>query len=287
MSRIAYVNGRYVPHRDAQIHIEDRGYQFSDGVYEVIAINGGRIIDGAAHLDRLERSLRELRIAMPMARSAIDCVSRETLRRNRISNGILYQQVSRGVAARDHAFPKAVGGALVMTARPIPWPANAEDDRGINAITRPDIRWLRRDIKSISLLPNILAKQDAKEAGANETWFVDDAGMITEGSSTNTWIVDHQGRLITRGCNHEILGGITRARVIELARENGIEVVERPFSRDEALQAAEAFITSTTSFVRAVVHLDDADIGTGAPGPVTQRLRALYLEYCRGRGANT
>lgn len=287
MSRIAYVNGRYVPHRSAHVHIEDRGYQFSDGVYEVIAVNRGRIIDGAAHLDRLERSLRELRIAMPMPRSAIDCVSRETLRRNRIADGILYQQVTRGVAMRDHPFPHDAAGALVMTARPIPWPVRAEDDAGVAAVTRPEIRWQRRDIKSISLLPNILAKQDAKEAGAGETWFVDHDGMITEGSSTNTWIVDGDGRLVTHGLSHEILGGITRARVIELARENGIEVVERAFSADEAAQAAEAFITSTTSFVRGVVSLDGNTIGDGKPGPITQKLRALYLEFCRGRGANT
>lgn len=286
MSRIAYVNGNYVAHADAQIHVEDRGYQFADGVYEVAAICRGRIIDEEGHLERMKRSLRELQMAMPMAETPFKLVCRETLRRNRLHNGILYIQISRGVARRDHPFPENVKSALVMTARAIPWPENADDDKGAGVSTVADIRWLRRDIKSISLLPNILAKQAARENGAYEAWFVDGDGMVTEGSSTNAWIVDDQGRIVTRQLDENILGGITRATVLKLARANSIEIVERPFTVKEALAAPEAFLTSTTSFVRGIIAIDGAPVGDGAPGPVTRRLRALYLDYCRESGSN-
>jgi D-alanine transaminase len=286
LSRIAYVNGRYVAHADARIHVEDRGYQFADGVYEVAAICRGRIIDEDGHLERLKRSLGELRIVMPMADAPFQLVCRETLRRNRVRDGILYIQVSRGVARRDHAFPKNVKSALVMTARAVAWPLGADGDKGVQIATVEDIRWLRRDIKSVSLLPNILAKQEARDKGAYEAWFVDGDGFVTEGSSTNAWIVDDLGRIVTRQLDHNILGGITRAAVLKLARQNSIEIIERPFTVAEALAAPEAFLTSTTSFVTGIIGIDGAAIGDGAPGPVTRRLRALYLDYCRGPGSN-
>lgn len=286
MSRIAYVNGRYLPHRDATIHVEDRGYQFSDGVYEVAAVCRGRIVDEEPHLDRLERSLRELRMRLPMSRRAIKAVSRETLRRNRIRDGMLYTQVTRGVAPRDHLFPECTRSALVMTARAVPWPLDAASDPGAQVISVPDIRWARRDVKSISLLPNVLAKQDARERGAYEAWMIDDEGFVTEGSSTNAWIVDADGHAVTRDLGHHILSGITRGTVIRLARENGIEVVERPFTLAEAKASPEAFLTSTTSFVRAVVGIDGSAVGDGHCGPITLKLRRLYLDYLRNFGAN-
>ncbi len=286
MSRIAYVNGQYVPHAEAQIHVEDRGYQFADGVYEVAAIFRGRIIDEDGHLVRLKRSLSELQMPMPMPDRPFAAVCRETLRRNRVRDGIIYIQVSRGVSRRDHPFPKNVKPALVMTARAVDWPVNADDDSGAEVISVADIRWLRRDVKSISLLPNILAKQEAREKGAYEAWLVDADGFVTEGSSTNAWIVDGDGKIVTRQLDNNILGGITRATILDLARENGMEVVERPFSLTEALAAPEAFLSSTTSFVRGIIGIDGSVIGDGVPGPVTRRLRALYLDYCRVASSN-
>ncbi|MDA0230131.1 MAG: D-amino-acid transaminase [Proteobacteria bacterium] len=286
MSRIAYVNGQYVAHAEAQIHVEDRGYQFADGVYEVAAIFRGLIIDEDGHLARLKRSLGELQMPMPMLDRPFAAVCRETLRRNRVRDGIIYIQVSRGVSRRDHPFPKNVKPALVMTARAVEWPLNADDDSGAKVVSVADIRWLRRDVKSISLLPNVLAKQEAREKGAYEAWLVDADGFVTEGSSTNAWIVDGDGNIVTRQLDNNILGGITRATILELAREHGMEVIERPFSLAEALAAPEAFLSSTTSFVRGIIGIDGSVIGDGAPGPVTRRLRALYLDYCRGAGSN-
>ena len=286
MSRIAYVNGTYVPHSEAVIHVEDRGYQFSDGVYEVAAVCRSRIIDEHGHLLRLKRSLNQLRMTMPMADGPFAMVCRETLRRNRVNDGILYIQVSRGVSRRDHPFPDGVEPALVMTARAVPWPQDAHSDPGAQVVSVDDIRWLRRDIKSVSLLPNVLAKQEARGQGAYEAWLIDSDGFVTEGASTNAWIVDAEGRIVTRELSHNILGGITRATVIELARDNGIEVVEQKFTLEEALASPEAFLTSTTSFVRGIVGIDGREIGNGTPGPVTCRLRGLYLEYCRGAGSN-
>lgn len=280
MSRIAYVNGRYLPHGVASVHIEDRGYQFADGVYEVIAVRNGALIDGEWHLQRLHRSLNELRIAMPMAPAALDVVLRETARRNRVRDGIVYLQVSRGVARRDHPFPGAdVRPSVVVTARrTAPAPAKVVEE-GVSVISQPDIRWQRCDIKSIALLPNVLVKQAAREQGAFEAWQVDGDGYVTEGGSTNAWIINQDGHLITRPPEHAILNGITRRRLIELARASGITVEERPFSLQEAKGAREAFITSTTSFVTPVVRIDDAAVGNGRPGSVTVELRRLYMDF--------
>ena len=286
MSRIAYVNGRYVPHDGAQVHIEDRGYQFSDGVYEVAAVCRGRVVDEEPHLDRLERSLQALRMDLPLPRRALRLVIREVLRRNRVRDGMVYLQVTRGVAARDHPFPDAAEGALVLTARPIAWPRTAADDRGADVISLPDQRWGRCDVKSVSLLPNVLGKQSARERGAFEAWFIDPDGYVTEGASTNAWLVDEGGRIVTRDLESNILGGITRQTVIALAGEAAIEVVERAFTLEEALQAPETFLTSTSAFVRGIVRIDGRTVGNGEPGPVTLRLRDAYLTYCRGERAN-
>ena len=286
MSRIAYVNGRYMRHDLAHVHVEDRGYQFSDGVYEVAAVFAGRVIDEEPHLDRLERSLRELKMDLPIPRGALKLVTREVLRRNRVRDGMVYLQVTRGAAVRDHPFPEDAEGAVVLTARPVQWPETAEADRGAEVVSIPDGRWGRCDVKSVSLLPNVLAKQEAREQGAYEAWFVDPQGRVTEGSSTNAWIVDDAGRVVTRDLESNILGGITRQTVIRLAREAGIEVVERAFTLAEAQAAPEAFLTSTTSFVRAIVRIDGQPVGSGEPGPVTLRLRDLYLTHCRGGRRN-
>lgn len=278
MSRIAYVNGRYVRHAEASVHIEDRGYQFSDGVYEVCGVRDGKLMDEELHLARLERSLGELRIGLPMPMSALRHVLREVVRRNRIANGLVYFQVTRGVAPRDHPFPPAgVRPALVVTAKRLnEVRVMAAVEKGVAVVTRPDLRWARRDIKSVALLPNILAKQSAREAGAYEAWLVDGEGFVTEGSSTNAWIVDQEGRVVTRPAGPDILSGITRHVLIEAARREGIEVVERPFTVEEAKAAREAFISASSAIIIPVVRIDDTAIGNGARGSVTLRLRQAY-----------
>jgi D-alanine transaminase len=284
MPRYCYVNGRYLPHRDGYVHIEDRGYQFADGVYEVVPVYRGRMIDAAAHLDRLDYSLAELRIAPPMGRRALELVIAQLIHRNGLTNGLLYMQVTRGVAPRDHKFPKDVASALVMTTKQTKPVAPSLLEQGVPVVTRPDIRWQRRDIKSISLLPNILAKQEATELGGYEAWLVDENGLVTEGSSTNAWIVT-AGRdgapaeIVTRPRSHDILGGITRLAVIALAKEQNLRLVERAFSVDDVLTAAEAFLTSSSAFVLPVTRIDGKTIGTGKPGPHTKRLREIYLRH--------
>jgi D-alanine transaminase len=277
MSRIAYVNGRYQAYGQAGVHIDDRGYQFADGVYEVMAVVDGRLPDEILHLSRLDRSLAELAIALPMSRPALRHVVRETIRRNRLRSGIVYLQITRGVARRDHPFPPHAIPSLVVTARRLKGPPASVREAGVAVITLPDIRWKRRDIKSISLLPNVLAKQAAREQQAYEAWLVNEQGTITEGSSTNAWIVSRDGWLITHPADHDILGGITRTRVLTAARQLGVVVQERPFTRDEALAAKEAFLTSTTSHVLPVVSIDGKPIGNGHPGEITLALLAHYL----------
>ncbi len=281
MPRQAYVNGRYLPHGAASVHIEDRGYQFSDGVYEVVPVAAGILVDEEPHLDRLERSLRELRMAMPMSRAAIKLISRELMRRNGLSNGFLYMQVTRGVAPRDHKFPKASRPAVVMTTRQMR-PASAETlNDGVAVMTVPDIRWKRPDIKSVSLLPNVLAKQDAVEAGCFEAWMVDAEGQVTEGTSTNAWIVTDGGKLVTRDASHAILNGITRLALLKLAEAEGLDFEERPFSVEEALSAREAFLTSSSNFVMPVTRIDGKPIGNGHAGILTVKIRDSYMDYIR------
>lgn len=283
MPRIAYVNGRYVPYAEASVHIEDRGYQLADGVYEVWAVFDGRLADAGGHFERLERSLGELRIAPPTSRAALMLVLRETMRRNRVKTGLVYLQVTRGVAPRDHAFPNPqVRPSMVVTAKRIDWAASeARAARGVGVITTPETRWARCDIKTIALTPNVLAKQAAREQGAAEAWFVDDLGLVSEGASSNAWIVDRSGVLRTRDLNANILRGITRKSLLELIAQDGLTVSEHPFSVAEALAAREAFITGAGSLILPVVSIDGHPIGDGHPGPVTKRLRALYVSYAR------
>jgi len=282
MPRYAYVNGRYVPHERATVHIEDRGYQFADGIYEVVPVAAGRLVDEAPHLDRLERSLSELRIAMPMTRRALELVSHELLRRNGLSSGLLYIQVTRGVAPRNHAFPAHVRPALVMTTKNIDFSRQSKFDDGVGVVTTPDLRWARRDIKTINLLPNCLAKQTAVEAGTYEAFQVDDSGNVTEGTSSNAWIVDQDGMLVTRNLSNDILHGVTRRTVLAIASEEGVEFEERQFTVAEALAANEAFVTSATSFVTPVIRIDGKPVGDGLPGPLTKRLLAWYRDYVAG-----
>lgn len=277
MFRLAYVNGQYTRHADSLVHVEDRGFQFADGVYEVIAIRHGVPVDMAAHLRRLEYSLGELSIPMPMAPKALVMVMRRVVRENRVGDGIVYLQISRGVAPRAHPFPRpAPPPSLVITARPLPPTPTAVLEKGVSVVTTPDIRWLRRDIKSVALLPNCLAKEKAAQAGAFECWQLEDDGTISEAAAANVWIVDQAGRAITRPLSNRILAGITRLKLLELARHEGIEVEERTFTLKEALAAREAFVSGTTAFAMPVVKVDEAVIGDGRPGAVTRRLRELY-----------
>lgn len=278
MSRIAYVNGLYVPHGEAAVHIEDRGYQFADGVYEVCEVRGGRMVDETRHLGRLARSLSELRITPPMADSALKVVLRETIRRNRVRHGMMYLQVTRGVARRDHVFPAdGTPASLVVTAKSTDGAkAEAAADAGISVITVPDNRWERVDIKSVGLLPNVMARQTAKEQGAKEAWFVDEKGFVTEGAATNAWIVTSDGALVTRPAEHGILRGITRTTLIDLLQLLQLRLEERAFTAEEAKSAKEAFISAATTLVMPVVRIDGATVGDGKPGPVSRRLRREF-----------
>ena len=280
MPRIAYVNGRYVPHRDAVVHVEDRGYQFADGVYEVCEVRHGVIVDLTRHLDRLNRSLGELRIAWPMQRAALIQVIRETLRRNHVRNGLFYLQITRGVARRDHVFPaEGTRPSVVVTAKSTdPAIIARKNAQGIKAITLRDNRWDRVDIKSVGLLPNALARQQAKEAGAQEAIYVDHNGMVKEGAATNVWIVDAEGTLVTRPAEHGILRGITRTTLLDVAARLGLPVKERYFAVEEMLSAREVFITAATSICFPVVAIDGQTIANGHPGSVSQKIREAFFE---------
>jgi len=274
LSRIAYVNGRYLPLADAAVGIEDRSFQFSDGVYEVAAVLNGRMLDWAAHLARLGRSLRELSMHAPMGDAALDLVARRLLATNRAREALLYVQVSRGEAKRDHAVPR-VAPTLAMTVRPFDFAARrAAVARGVAVVTMADQRWARPDIKSVSLLPNVLAKEAARAAGAMEAWMVGRDGHVTEGGSTNAWIVDADGVLRTRAADGAILAGVMRATLMRVAGEIGVGVKERAFTLDAVRGAREAFLTSTTNPCVPVVRVDGAAVGDGAPGPVSRRLAA-------------
>lgn len=280
MSRIAYVNGSYVPHREAAVHVEDRGYQFGDGIYEVLHVHDGRFMDTDLHMARLARSLREMGIAAPMPDQALLAVLREVVRRNRVREGIVYMQITRGVAPRDHAFPgNPVAPALVITARHGPaFPRDIDRWAG-TAVTAPDIRWGRCDIKTVNLLPNCLAKQKAREAGAYEAILIDAAGEVTEGSSSTLWIVDAKGALRTRRLDHHILPGCTRAALAELLAEAQMSFQEDGFGEADLRAAREVFVTSATSFVKPIVEIDGRTVGDGKPGPVTRRLFDLFARH--------
>lgn len=277
--RYAYVNGQYCRHGDAAVHVEDRGFQFADAVYEVWSVRNGALLDADGHFKRLARSLGELRIAMPRSRPALMRVIKELLRRNRVRDGLVYLQVSRGQARRDHAFPNhPVEPTIVLTCKRLDFiAADARAEDGIAVITVPDQRWARCDIKTVNLLPNVLAKQAAQEAGAVEAWLVDGDGHVTEGSSTNAWIVTKAGKLVTRQADNGILHGITRSRIFQCAQTLGLDVEERSFSPEEAFDAREAFLTSATSFVTPVVSIDNHPIANGKPGSLALALRQAYL----------
>jgi D-alanine transaminase len=280
MSRIAYVNGRYLPFRNAKVHVEDRGYQFADAVYEVCEVRAGRLIDERRHLDRLERSLGALRIAAPMSRRSLGVVLREVVARNHIGHGNVYLQISRGVARRDLPFPQDAAPSVVVTARPLNGTRiEALAAQGIAVISVADNRWGRVDIKTVGLLPNVLARQAALDKGARDAWFVDKAGFVTEAASANAWIVTADGKLVTRHADRAILGGITRAVVFDAVKAQGLTIEERPFTLDEAYSAREAFVTSATQIVMPVVRLDDRPIGDGKPGPIATALRRQFHRF--------
>ncbi len=279
MPKISYVNGRYVAHGQAMVHMEDRGYQFADGVYEVIAVYNGHIIDEEPHLERLDRSLGELAIDWPVAMAALKFILRQVRRRNAIKYGNLYLQITRGQSARNHAYPDNIKPVLTITGRTIQWPTRDQALIGQNIISTPDLRWKRCDIKSVSLLPNILSKMDAIAANAGEAWMIDEDGMITEGTSSNAWIVTGGGEIITRHLDNAILAGVTRRAVFEIADRENLNIVERAFSLAEAKAAQEAFFTSTTALVKPAVRIDDAIINDGKPGPFTIKLLNYYYDY--------
>ncbi|MFN3352975.1 MAG: D-amino-acid transaminase [Brevundimonas sp.] len=283
MSRVAYVNGAYTPLSDASVSVEDRGFQFADGVYEVWSVFDGRLADYEGHMTRLARSLTELRIPIPMTRQALTVVLKETIRRNRVREGIVYLQVTRGAARRDHPFPApGTPPSVVATSRSVDFQkAEAMAKKGVAVLTQPDIRWGRCDIKTVGLLPNVLAKQAAREAGAYEAWMVDEMGLVTEGSSTNAWIVDKNGKVRTRDTQANILRGVTRAAILDLLAQEGLELEERPFTVEEAKEAKEAFFTAAGAFLMPTVSIDGAKIGDGKPGPIATKLRRLYLERAR------
>jgi D-alanine transaminase len=278
--RIAYVDGRYMSHGEAGVHVEDRGLQFADSIYEVCAIAGGRFLDEAGHLTRLERSLNEIGMKMPMPSAALKTVMRETVRRNRVKDGIVYLQITRGAVKREHQIPERAQPTLIITARPLDMVAIAKRRaEGIAVISQPDLRWGRCDIKSTSLLPNVLAKTEARRNGAYEAWLVDKDGFVTEGTSTNAWIVTPEGRVVTRQLGNAILPGVTRANVIQALAQAQLTVDERAFRIEEAYGAREAFITAATAGVIPVIRIDGRAIDEGRPGPVAARVHALYRAF--------
>ena len=283
MSRVAYVNGRFVPHGQAVVHIEDRGFQLADGVYEVWAVMDGKLADAEGHFARLERSLGELDIATPMSRAALTFIIRETVRRNHVKNGLCYLQVTRGTARRDHAFPDPdVPPTLVVTAKSTSREAaEAKARKGVGVVTTPENRWGRCDIKTVGLLPNVLARQAAKEAGGYEAWFVDDDGLVTEGAASNAWIIDKEGVLRTRDLEANILRGVTRKSLLSVIAESNLKFEERPFTVAEAKQAREAFITGAGSLVLPVVSIDGEPVGDGKVGETALWLREQYVARAR------
>jgi D-alanine transaminase len=281
MSRIAYVNGHYQNLRDAAVNVEDRGYQFADGIYEVCEIIGSKMVDFPRHMARMQRSLRELRIREAMPLASLKVVMQEVIRRNRISYGIVYLQISRGVAHRDHGFPSAdVQPSLVVTAKSLNFAKNqAQAERGVKVITTAENRWPRVDIKTVGLLPNVLARQEARDKGAYEAWYVDADGFVTEGASCNAWIVTKDGRVVTRTATSGILAGITRAVLIDVLASMQMKLEERSFTPDEAYHAAEAFVSSASQIVMPVVSIDGKPIGDGKPGGIAKRLRAEFHRF--------
>ena len=281
MTRVVYVNGRYIPYAKAAVHVEDRGFQFGDAVYEVCEVRDGHLVDEPRHMARLARSLAALKIDAPMSAAALAHVMRETIRRNRVRHGLVYLQVTRGEGPREFAFPAAdVARTVVCLARPLAAvEQKAAAETGIAVKTMPDIRWRRSEIKTVMLLPAVLAKEAARNDGAREAWFIDGDGFVTEGASSNAWIVANDGAVITRQIDAAILAGVTRATLIDVLKEQKIDFRERPFRLEEALQAREAFITSATNAVMPVVRIDGTVVGDGKPGPISRRLRSKFHQF--------
>lgn len=281
MPRYSYVNGSYVPHANACVHIEDRGYQFADGVYEVIGLINGKYADERGHFDRLERSLNELQIAMPAKRQALRFIMRELIKKNRLKSGAIYIQVTRGVSKRDFKFPKAeIKPSLVMICWPFNFDGNPYIKSGVKAITVPDQRWERRDIKTVALLPQALAKQKAAVKGAYEAIMIKD-GYVTEGSSSNFWILKGK-TLKTHPATHDILKGITRTAIEKIAKDEGLTIKEERFKPEEIFKAEEAFFSSATSLIVSAVNVDGKNIGNGKPGPIVQKIYEQYRAYANG-----
>jgi D-alanine transaminase len=277
MSRIVYVNGSFVPYEEARIPIMDRGFLFADGIYEVSAVLDGKLIDNEAHLARLDRSLAEIRIKNPHTTEQWITLEKELVARNGVREGLVYMQVTRGVSERDFAFPKDIEPTVVMFTQEKNMRGAPAAQTGAAVITVEDLRWKRRDIKSVALLAQVLAKQAAAEAGVAEAWMVED-GKVTEGGSSTSFIITKDGTIVTRQLSHALLPGITRKTVIRLAEEAQLRVEERAFSVEEALDAQEAFLTSATSLVLPVVKIDGKPVGSGKVGPMVKRLRELYLD---------
>ncbi len=276
MSRIAYVNGSYVEEAEAKVSIFDRGFLFADGVYEVTPIVNGKLVDYDAHIERLDRSLGELQMAWPCSKDALKTMHLELIKRNKLHEGIIYMQVTRGVADRMFNFPKDITSSLVAFPQVMSLVDNANARTGVKVVTTPDIRWLRRDIKSIMLLAPVLGKQEAYEKGAAEGWMVED-GFVTEGTSSNAYIIK-DNTVITRPLSNRILAGCTRRALFRLSQEHGVKIEERLFTPEEAYAADEAFLTSASQFVMPIVEIDGKRIGGGQPGPVSRKLRELFLE---------
>jgi D-alanine transaminase len=280
LDSIAYVNGSFGPLADAKVSVLDRGFLFADGIYEVSAVLDGRLVDNDAHLARLERSVGEIALPLPETLARIIEIQHELITRNQLVEGVVYIQVTRGAAPRDFVFPKGVKPSLVMFTQVKNLVESPAAKNGIAVITVPDIRWERRDIKSVGLLAQVLAKQAAAEAGAQEAWMIED-GKVTEGGSSSAFILTQDGVLVTRQNSNAILPGCTRKAVIALAEERQLRVEERAFSVDEALKAKEAFITSASSFVQPVVTIDGKSVANGKPGPISTRLREIYVTFAR------
>jgi len=280
MTRTVFVNGEFVPESEAMISVFDRGFLFADGVYEVTSVLDGRLVDNAAHLARLERSLDELKMAPPCPPAEIEAIQKRLLVENNLQEGMIYLQITRGAADRDFNFPADATSSLVMFTQAKNLSANPAAERGLNVVTLPDLRWARRDIKTVQLLYPSMAKEEAKAKGADDAWLVED-GFVTEGTSNNVWIILADGTLVTRQLSNDILHGITRRAVMEFARERQIKVEERAFTVEEAKSAKEAFITSASAFVMPVVSIDGAKISDGSPGEMTKRLRQIYLNEAK------
>ncbi|MFP4538032.1 MAG: D-amino-acid transaminase [Dichotomicrobium sp.] len=278
MTRSAYVNGEFVDAENAKVSIFDRGFLFADGVYEITAVLGGRMIDFRPHLERLRSSLAKLDMTLEMDDAAIEALHHELIERNGLENGVVYIQVTRGVAERDFAYPPDATPTVIGFTQTRDYAGDRNAVTGVPVITTPDLRWARRDIKSIALLAQAMGKQEAKQRGAFEAWMVQD-GLVTEGTSSSSFIVDNDGVIITRALSRDILPGLTRGRLLTLIESEDLPVDQRPFSVEEALAAREAFLTSASSFVLPVVSIDGHPIGDGTPGPVARRLRELYLDF--------